>query len=118
MERYIPDRRGVGRSSRTGGASGWVRASLGLPAQLPRPTRATSLWILSSFRSRDAAPGGLSLFRSSSPNLLIYSTRTGLGAAVQRSCRDTEQGGGSLRLGASPVLCLSLLDFGRLKLER
>lgn len=28
MERYIPDRWGGGRSRRTGGASGWVRASL------------------------------------------------------------------------------------------
>lgn len=87
-------------------------------AQRARAKRATSLWVLLSFRSRAAAPRSLSLFGSSSLNLLIYSIRTGREAAAQRSCRGTEQGGGSLRLGTSPGLCLSRLDFGRLKLER
>lgn len=111
MERYIPDQWGGDKSSRTGGASGWVRASLE-PGRRVRATRATSLWVLPSLCSRAAAPGGLSLFRSSSPNLLIYSIRTGREAAAQRSRRGTEQGGGSLRLGASPGLCLSRRDFG------
>lgn len=109
MERYIPDRWGGGRSSRTGGASEWERASLGLG----RSVRARhEPQVCGSFLP--SAPGlrhpAVSLFRSSSPNLLIYSIRTGREAAAQRSCRGTVQGGGSLRLGASPGLCLFRRD--------
>lgn len=68
----------------------------------PRARRARSLWVLpSSFRTPGCGTRqSLSLFRSSSPNLLIYSIRTGRERRCNEAAGGLERGGGgSLRLG-------------------
>lgn len=63
----------------------------GTGAERKSSERATSLRVLPSLRTRAAAPGSLSLFRSSCPNLLIYSIRTERDEAALRSCSSSEQ---------------------------
>lgn len=62
----------------------------GTGAERTSSERATSLRVFPSLCTRAAAPDSLYLFRSSCPNLLIYSIRTGRDAAAQRSCSSSE----------------------------